>query len=95
MMRLWEFDRLGGIAPEKFDINADGLQFVSTILAFWMNDEESQFARMSGSASPDPLTIFGGGLSGVVRMSGSQPRFRTQEFAFLSGSAGMTQCNVC
>lgn len=29
MMRLWEFDRLGGIASEKFDINADGLQFVS------------------------------------------------------------------
>ncbi|RYO97370.1 hypothetical protein DL765_011214 [Monosporascus sp. GIB2] len=44
LMRIWEFDRLGGIASEKFDINEDGLQFVSTILAFlWINEEELGF----------------------------------------------------
>jgi hypothetical protein len=40
LMRLWEFDRLGGVASEKFDINQDGEQFVYTILGFlWMSDE--------------------------------------------------------
>jgi Fungal protein kinase len=44
LMRVWEFDRLGGIASEQFDINEDGLQFVSTILGFlWMNEEELGF----------------------------------------------------
>ncbi|KAI0430871.1 hypothetical protein F5Y09DRAFT_306398 [Xylaria sp. FL1042] len=43
-MRLWEFDRLGGIASEKFNINKDGQRFVSTILGFlWMNDEALGF----------------------------------------------------
>ncbi|TAQ84941.1 hypothetical protein B7494_g6736 [Chlorociboria aeruginascens] len=44
LMRVWEFDRLGAIASEQFDINQDGLQFVSTILGFlWMNEEELGF----------------------------------------------------
>ena len=44
LMRIWEFDRLGGIASEQFDINEDGLQFVSTVLGFlWMNEEELGF----------------------------------------------------
>jgi hypothetical protein len=39
-MRLWEFDRLGGIASSSFDINEEGLQFVSAVLGYlWMNDE--------------------------------------------------------
>lgn len=45
-MRVWEFDRLGGITSEQFDINKKygGLQFVSTILAFlWMGEEELGF----------------------------------------------------
>ncbi len=43
-MRIWEFDRLGGIASERFDINQDGLQFVYTILGFLlMNEEELGF----------------------------------------------------
>ncbi|PGG99670.1 hypothetical protein AJ79_08444 [Helicocarpus griseus UAMH5409] len=33
-LRLWEFDRLGGIASESFDINTDGLQFITIILGF-------------------------------------------------------------
>ncbi|KAK2732850.1 hypothetical protein FQN57_002462 [Myotisia sp. PD_48] len=33
-MRLWEFDRLGGIASEQFDINEKGLRFVSVVLGF-------------------------------------------------------------
>lgn len=35
-MRLWNFDRLGGIASERFNINQDGLQFVSVILGFFL-----------------------------------------------------------
>ncbi|KAL5406572.1 hypothetical protein PMIN04_012011 [Paraphaeosphaeria minitans] len=43
-MRLWEFDRLGGIASESFDINEDGLQFVSAVLGFlWLNEEQLGF----------------------------------------------------
>ncbi|KAH8748471.1 hypothetical protein F5883DRAFT_473975 [Diaporthe sp. PMI_573] len=44
LMRVWAFDRLGGIASELFDINTDGLRFVSTILGFlWMSDEQLGF----------------------------------------------------
>ncbi|KAM3497865.1 hypothetical protein MY10362_008795, partial [Beauveria mimosiformis] len=41
-MRVWEFDRLGGIASEPFDINNHhgGRQFVATILAFLRMNEE-------------------------------------------------------
>ncbi|KAJ5544154.1 hypothetical protein N7494_005433 [Penicillium frequentans] len=43
-MRLWAFDRLGGVASERFDINEDGLQFVSTVLGFlWMSEEQCGF----------------------------------------------------
>ncbi|OBT93131.1 hypothetical protein VE01_09248 [Pseudogymnoascus verrucosus] len=34
VMRLWEFDRLGGIASSPFDVNQDGLQFVSAVLGY-------------------------------------------------------------
>ncbi|KAL7926153.1 hypothetical protein ACQKWADRAFT_281902 [Trichoderma austrokoningii] len=40
LMRLWVFDRLGGIASEQFDVNKDGLRFVSTILGFLSMSEE-------------------------------------------------------
>ncbi|EKJ73080.1 hypothetical protein FPSE_06693 [Fusarium pseudograminearum CS3096] len=44
LMRVWLFDRLGGIASEQFNINEDGLRFVFTILGFlWMDDEELGF----------------------------------------------------
>ncbi|KAM0268990.1 hypothetical protein ACHAPA_004591 [Fusarium lateritium] len=44
LMRVWAFNRLGGIASKQFDINDDGLQFVSTILGFlWMTEEELGF----------------------------------------------------
>jgi hypothetical protein len=43
-MRIWEFDRVGGIASEQFDINEDGQQFVLAVLGFlWMNNEELGF----------------------------------------------------
>ncbi|GAB1311978.1 hypothetical protein MFIFM68171_02188 [Madurella fahalii] len=43
-MRVWIFDRLGGIASEQFDVNEDGLRLVSTILGFlWMSEEELGF----------------------------------------------------
>lgn len=44
LMRVWVFDRLGGVASERFDINEDGVQFVSTILGFlWMSEAECGF----------------------------------------------------
>lgn len=44
LMRVWAFDRLGGIASEQFNINEDGVQFVFTILGFlWMNEEQLGF----------------------------------------------------
>ena len=44
LMRLWEFDRLGGIASAQFNINREGLQFVSAVLGFlWMNKEQLGF----------------------------------------------------
>ncbi|KAK2812935.1 hypothetical protein FQN50_000956 [Emmonsiellopsis sp. PD_5] len=39
-LRLWEFDRLGGIASESFDINTDGLQFITIILGFLLMSRE-------------------------------------------------------
>ncbi|KAI0827237.1 hypothetical protein F5Y06DRAFT_236644 [Hypoxylon sp. FL0890] len=41
LMRVWEFDRLGGIASTQFDINKEGLQFVSTILGFLLIEEKN------------------------------------------------------
>jgi hypothetical protein len=40
LMRLWQFDRLGGIASSQFNIHDDALQFVSAILAFLRMDKE-------------------------------------------------------
>ncbi|KAF1346338.1 hypothetical protein EJ07DRAFT_169927 [Lizonia empirigonia] len=52
-MRLWNFDRLGGIASSPFDINEEGLQFVSAVLGFlWLNEEQLGF---------DPTIITAGG----------------------------------
>ncbi|EDN06473.1 predicted protein [Histoplasma mississippiense (nom. inval.)] len=39
-LRLWNFDRLGGIASEEFNINQDGLQFVSVVLGFLLMSRE-------------------------------------------------------
>ncbi|KAK7732535.1 hypothetical protein SLS53_008421 [Cytospora paraplurivora] len=40
VMRVWEFDRVGAIASEQFDINEDGRQFVLTILGFLCMSKE-------------------------------------------------------
>ncbi|KAI1839917.1 hypothetical protein JX266_013876 [Neoarthrinium moseri] len=43
-MRLWEFDRLGGIASDQFDIHRDGRRFVSAVIGYlWMSREELGF----------------------------------------------------
>lgn len=43
-LRLWEFDRLGGIASSSFDINKEGLRFVSVMLGYlWMTEEQLGF----------------------------------------------------
>lgn len=44
VMRLWEFDRVGGIASAPFYINKDGLRFVSVVLGLlWINRERLSF----------------------------------------------------
>ncbi len=44
LTRGWAFDRLGGIASQKFDVNQDAEQFVSMVLGFlWMSEEELGF----------------------------------------------------
>lgn len=44
IMRLWVFDRLGGVGSTSFNINMDGRKFVSVMLGFlWMNEEELGF----------------------------------------------------
>ncbi|KAF7586260.1 hypothetical protein BBP40_009186 [Aspergillus hancockii] len=51
-MRLWEFDRVGAIASSPFNINKDGLQFVSAMLGFLrMNNEQLGFDSSIGSTS--------------------------------------------
>ncbi|KAF3481541.1 uncharacterized protein GIQ15_04300 [Arthroderma uncinatum] len=39
LMRLWHFDRLGGIASEQFDIHEEGLRFVSVMLGYMLMTE--------------------------------------------------------
>ena len=44
IMRLWEFDRLGGVGSQPLEINRDGQMFVSAVLGYlWMNEEELGF----------------------------------------------------
>ncbi|KAK5660714.1 hypothetical protein OQA88_12079 [Cercophora sp. LCS_1] len=71
-MRIWEFDRLGGLASERFDINEDGLRFVSTVLGFlWMNEEELGF---------DPAFITANGQRFIeIERNGSKERLIIDE----------------
>jgi Fungal protein kinase len=39
-MRLWKFDLVGGIASSQFDINKNGLQFVTVVLGYLSINEE-------------------------------------------------------
>ncbi|KAL7897405.1 serine/threonine-protein kinase Sgk2 [Trichoderma sp. TUCIM 5745] len=66
-MRIWVFDRLGGIASEKFDINEDGKQFVSSVLGFlWLSEEELGF---------DPTIKSAGGKQYIeIERNGAQER---------------------
>jgi len=44
IMRVWEFDRVGAVASPPFDVNKDGLQFVSVVLGYLcMNEEQLGF----------------------------------------------------
>ena len=53
IMRLWQYDRIGAIASLPFDINKDGLQFVSAVLGYLsMNEEQLGF---------DPTILLSGG----------------------------------
>ncbi|KAF2453900.1 hypothetical protein BDY21DRAFT_326859 [Lineolata rhizophorae] len=44
IMRLWEFDRVGGIGSSPFDINKEGLKFVSVVLGYlWIDEQQLGF----------------------------------------------------
>ncbi|KAI1474459.1 hypothetical protein F4774DRAFT_422336 [Daldinia eschscholtzii] len=44
LMRVWLFDRIGGVASDQFDVNEDRRRFVYTILAFfWMDETQLGF----------------------------------------------------
>lgn len=63
-MRLWEFDRLGGIASAQFDINQAGLQFVSVVLGFlWMNKEQLGFDPTISKRKGDDVLRFNATVS--------------------------------
>ncbi|KUI72725.1 Tau-tubulin kinase 2 [Cytospora mali] len=71
IMRVWEFDRSGAIASEKFDINENGSKFVLTIIAFLSMDKEQlgfdttfctgdggkEFIEVQRDGSPETLII--------------------------------------
>ncbi|KAG6238245.1 hypothetical protein E4U24_007204 [Claviceps purpurea] len=57
LMRVWLFDRLGGVASEQININTEPLQFIKVILGFlWMSEEDLGFD--SSIKRPD-LTVEG------------------------------------
>lgn len=44
VMRVWVFDRIGGIASQQIDINKEPVQFIQVILGFlWMSEEDLGF----------------------------------------------------
>ncbi|KAG6171095.1 hypothetical protein E4U11_001192 [Claviceps purpurea] len=44
LMRVWVFDRLGGIASEQIDVNKEPVQFIEVMLGFlWMSEEDLGF----------------------------------------------------
>ncbi|KAL7899177.1 hypothetical protein HDV63DRAFT_393888 [Trichoderma sp. SZMC 28014] len=67
LMRLWEFDRLGGIASDQFDINKEGLRFIKIILGFLcMSEEQLGF---------DPTIIMANGQRFIeIQRNGSTER---------------------
>jgi hypothetical protein len=71
-MRLWEFDRLGGIGSVKFDINQHGLHFVSIILELLsMNEKQLRF---------DPTIITANGKRFIqIERNGQQERLIIDE----------------
>ncbi|KAK8095227.1 betaine-aldehyde dehydrogenase [Apiospora kogelbergensis] len=77
-MRVWVFDRLGGIASERFDINEDGQQFVSTILCFlWMDEQQLGFdSSMKTSGGQRFIEIERDGLTERIIIHGAMQRAR-------------------
>ncbi|KAH6611293.1 hypothetical protein Trco_001313 [Trichoderma cornu-damae] len=68
-LRLWEFDRLGGMASERFNINEPkgGLEFVAAMLGFlWMDKEGLGF---------DPRIMESGGKRSIdIERDGKKER---------------------
>ncbi|OJD28400.1 hypothetical protein ACJ73_00178 [Blastomyces percursus] len=78
-LRLWNFDRLGGIASEEFNINQDGLRFVSVILGFLlMSRKQLGF---------DP-TIVAFGTERYIEIE----KNGTKERLIIDGIVGRTRC---
>ncbi|KAG6059784.1 hypothetical protein E4U32_003819 [Claviceps aff. humidiphila group G2b] len=58
-MRVWLFDRLGGIASEQIDIHTEPIQFIKVMLGFlWMSEEDLGFdSSIEGSEETRYLKI--------------------------------------
>ncbi|OJD12475.1 hypothetical protein ACJ73_09345 [Blastomyces percursus] len=71
-MRLWLFDRLGGIASEKFNINNESLRFISVILGYLqMTEEQLGF---------DPTIVISDGLRYIeIERNGEKERLIIDE----------------
>ncbi|KAI0836075.1 hypothetical protein F5Y06DRAFT_274145 [Hypoxylon sp. FL0890] len=78
LMRIWEFDRLGGIASTRFDINKDGVRFVSIILAFlWIEERELGFDPTIITANNKQyVEIIRGGIRERIVIDGFMGRVR-------------------
>ncbi|KAK3371889.1 hypothetical protein B0H63DRAFT_550189 [Podospora didyma] len=72
LTRVWEFDRLGGLASERFDINEDGSRFMFTVLGFlYMSEEDLGF---------DPTFIAANGQRFIeIERNGSKERLVIDE----------------
>ncbi|EHK17632.1 uncharacterized protein TRIVIDRAFT_214149 [Trichoderma virens Gv29-8] len=73
--RRFAFDRLGGIASERFDVNQNPLEFISSVLGFvMMNDEQLGY---------DPTIIKSGTQQYIeVRHDGQAERFILDKLIF-------------
>ncbi|EGD95586.1 hypothetical protein TESG_03059 [Trichophyton tonsurans CBS 112818] len=72
-MRLWRFDRVGGVASEQFDIHEEGLRFVSALLGYLlMTDGQLGF-------DPTIVTNADGSRYFKIERNGEEERFIIDE----------------
>ncbi|KIW99446.1 uncharacterized protein Z518_11185 [Rhinocladiella mackenziei CBS 650.93] len=87
IMRLWEFDRVGGIASTPFNINRDGLQFVSVVLGFlWTGNEQLGF---------DPTVVESNGIRYMKITRNGQPERLVLETLMKRATSVIGRATTC